>query len=265
MMEFLQGQILEAEYIAYGLLFVAGFTAWTISTLSAGGGELLLVPVITFITGQGPAPIATITNLTAEPARILAFRRDVDWTIVRWYLPGAVAGAILGGWLFVSTKAEWVQVFVGLYLITTVWSYRGGKRQRTYKARLWYFLPAGVFVSFISAFIGSVGPILNTLYLNYGAEKEALIATKSVNSFVMQLVKVGTYTTLGALNTQIFLYGLSAGLGAASANWIAKRWLKKMSGRQFRTFVVGLMAISGIVMIWKQHEVVLAWFQNLTG
>ena len=95
--------------------------------------------------------------------------------------------------------------------------------------------------------------------------REALIATKSVNSFVMQLVKVGTYTTLGALNMQIFLYGLSAGLGAASANWIAKRWLKKMSGRQFRTFVVSLMAISGIAMIWKQHEVLLTWFQNLTS
>src|SRR3989337_3460705 len=95
--------------------------------------------------------------------------------------------------------------------------------------------------------------------------REALIATKSVNSFVMQLVKVGTYTTLGALNTQIFLYGLSAGLGAASANWIAKRWLKKMSGRQFRTFVVCFMAISGIAMIWKQHEVLLTWFQNLTS
>ena len=123
--------------IGHGGICAGTNVAWTISTLSAGGGELLLVPVTTFITGQGPAPIATITNLTAEPARILAFRRNVDLTIERWYLPGAVAGTILGGWLFVTTKAEWVQVFVGLYLITTVWSYHGGKRQRTYQERLW--------------------------------------------------------------------------------------------------------------------------------
>src|SRR5438270_574176 len=60
------------DWLQPGLLCGAGFVAWTLNTLSAGGGGLLLIPAVTALTGSAAV------ELMANPARILAFRRDVD-------------------------------------------------------------------------------------------------------------------------------------------------------------------------------------------
>ena len=107
------------------------------------------------------------------------------------------------------------------------------------------------------ALLGTVGPVLNSLYLNYSADQETLVATKSVNSFVTDVVKVTVFTGLGALGGQALAYGVAAGLGAVCATLLAKRWLERLSGRQFRTLVVALMAMSGAIMIWQQRGLVV--------
>ena len=87
-----------------------------------------------------------------------------------------------------------------------------------------------------------------------------LIGTKAVNSFALQLVKVGAFTGLGVLGWRALGFGLAAGLGAASANWVAKRWLQRLSGRQFRGAVVLMMGVSGLAMIWGQRGMLLEAF-----
>ncbi|TIT90473.1 MAG: sulfite exporter TauE/SafE family protein [Mesorhizobium sp.] len=211
------------------------------------------------------APVITLTELMANPARILAFRRDIDWGIVRWYLPGAVAGAATGAWLFANARAEWLQIFIGFYLIGAVWEFRAGARKRSYRARRWWFLPAGLIVSLLSALMGTVGPVLNSLYLNYGSSKETLVATKSVGSFVTDVVKIAVFTGLGVFSGKTLAFGLATGFGAALSTLAAKPWLERMSGRQFRTAVVALMAVSGALMIWKQHELIIALYHHLAS
>ncbi len=240
-------------------LAAAGFVAWTVSTVAGGGGALILVPVVGFLIGAAAvAPVVTLATMLAEPARIYLFRRSIDWQIVRWYLPGAAVGAFAGAWLFAEIAAEWLQIVLGLFLLSTIWQYRLGERRKSFPVKLWYFLPVGLGVSFVSGLIGTMGPVLNPLYLNYGAVKERMIATKSLNSFVMHIVKVSTYAAFGALTGRLFLYGVAAGAGAMSANWLGKRLLAGMSDRRFRQLVIAVMAVSGAIMIWGQREALLA-------
>jgi uncharacterized protein len=125
--------------------------------------------------------------------------------------------------------------------------------------RLWHFLPTGLGVSFVSGLIGTMGPVLNPMYLNYGVVKERMIATKSLNSFVMHIAKIGTYTAFGALTGRLFLFGLAAGLGAMSANWLGKRLLGEMSTTRFRQVVIVVMVVSGLVMLWQQRAAMMAF------
>ena len=82
-------------------LFAAGFVSWAISTLAAGGGSVLIVAAVAVILrGQAIAPVVTMTSVLASPARMILLWRWIDWRVVRWYLPGAIAGAVLGGWMF---------------------------------------------------------------------------------------------------------------------------------------------------------------------
>jgi hypothetical protein len=242
----------------YIILAIAGFISWVISTIAAGGGGLLMIPVITFLLGaQAAPPILGTGELIGSSSRAAIMRKNIHWEVVKWYLPGGFVGSVAGAYLFTQAPAEWFQIIIGLFLISTLLQYHFGEKERTFKVKEWYFLPASFGVSFLSGLFGTMGPILNTMYLNYGVDKEDLVATKSVNSTVEHVVQLGTYLIFGALTWELASYGLAIGVASIAANWIGKKLLHEMESKTFRRIVIVMMAISGIVMIWQQRELLL--------
>ena len=242
-------------------LFAAGFVSWVISTLAAGGGSILMVAAAsTLLGGHAIAPVVTVTSLTAAPARIGLFWGHIDWQVVRWYLPGATAGAILGGWIFTLLSAHVVQVFVGLFLVSTAWQYRLGNRARSFRMRLHGFPPVSFVSGTISAIVGASGLLANPFYLNYGMVKERMVATRAVNSLVIQLAKIGTYASLGALDWSLVRHGLFAGAGAVLAIWVSRPWLHRLDPRLFRRLAVLIMLIGGLLVLWQQRAWLLGLF-----
>src|SRR5919108_5918541 len=137
---------------------VTGFVAWLISTVAGGGGALLMIPVINFLAGpRAVAPVDTLSTLLGGLSRIALFRQNVNWKIVRWFLPGAVVGAFLGALVFSTLKAEWLQIVLGVILVSTLFQYRFGERERTFRVRTWYWLPVGFGVAFLSGLAGATG------------------------------------------------------------------------------------------------------------
>jgi uncharacterized protein len=249
----------DTTLIAAGL-FAAGFVSWVVSTLSAGGGSMLMVAAAgTLLGGHAIAPVVTVTSLVAAPARMALFWDHIDWRVVAWYLPGATAGAILGGWIFTLLSGQLVQTCVGLFLISTAWQYRLGDRARSFRMRRTWFLPVSFVSGLISAVVGASGLLANPFYLNYGMVKERMVATRAVNSLVIQLAKIGTYAAFGALDWDLVRHGLSAGAGAVLAIWVSRPWLHRLDPRRFRQLAVLVMLIGGILVLWQQR----AWMVSL--
>ena len=243
------------------LLAAAGFFAWIVSTIAGGGGAMLLVPLVGFIAGvEAVAPVVTLATLIAGGGRALVFWRSVDWAVVAWALPGALAGAVLGASLFVAAPADWLRIAVGLFLVSTVLQYRFGRKERSSRAPRWWFFPAEIVVGFLSGLIGAIGPVMNALYLNAGITKARMVGTKTAVSVPMHLAKMSTYAALGAMSGELWLFGLAAGAGALSSNWLAKRLLRDMQESRFRAIVIGFMVLSGALMLWEQRAAIAAAF-----
>lgn len=240
------------------LIALAGFVAWLISTLAGGGGALIMVPVLSFLVGaQAVAPVVTLGTMIGGPSRIYLFWDEINWDIVKWYLPGAVIGAFFGAYVFATLEAQWLQIVLGLFLVSTLFQYRFGAEERSFQVHLWYFFPAGLVVSFLSGIAGGAGPVLNPFYLNYGAVKGEMIGTKSASSFIMHLVKISTYTAFGALTWQYVFFGFALGVAATAASWVGKHALAQMKVKWFRQIVIAMMVISGLLMLWEQREIVM--------
>ena len=236
------------------LLFAAGFLSWTASTLSGGGGSILLLPAAVYLLrAEAVAPVVTVASLMAGPARMLLLWRHIQWPVVRCYLPGALAGAVLGGWIFTRIAAPWLHVIVALFLISTLWQYRLGERPRSFPMRLRWFVPLSFAMALISGVVGASGLIANPFYLNYGLIKEEMIATRAANSIIIQLAKLGTYGALGVLGQGILADGLWAGAGAVLGIWLSNRWLHRLEPKRFRQFAIAVMAASGALLLWQQR------------
>lgn len=250
-MDILSSLFAQADFLIVALIFVLGIVAFILSTISGGGGGLVLVPVLNWLIGVSQtAPVLNLGSFLGRPARLIIFWKHIQWRVCLYYAPAAIVGAVLGSWLFSSFRIEWLQVIVGLFLISTVWQFKFGKKEKSFNVKLWYFVPIGLLVSVLGTVIGALGPVLNPFYLNYGLEKEELIATKTANSFLMGISQISSYAFFGLLHKELWVYGLALGLGATIGNIVGKRFLSKMKSTTFRKWLIGLMVVSGSMLIY---------------
>ncbi|MGB1032081.1 MAG: sulfite exporter TauE/SafE family protein, partial [Flavobacteriales bacterium] len=233
-------------------LFVTAMAAFAFSTMAGGGGAMILLPVVNALLGTDKAaPIIQLGNFLGRPTRIILFWKNINWNIVKAYLPLAAFGAFLGAWLFSNFKSDVLQLIIALFLVSTAWQFKFGKEKKSFPMKLFWFGPIGFVVAFISSLVGATGPLLNPFYLNYGVSKEELVATKAANSFFVAMIQLPTYAFFGALEGSMWSYGLAIGLGAGLGNFIGKKWLKKITDLRFRQLLVITMVVIGGVWLLK--------------
>lgn len=233
-------------------LFTLGAAAFTLSTISGGGGALMQIPILNFLIGTSQtAPVLNLGTMISRPSRILIFWKQIAWGVFWFYVPAAILGAIIAAWFFSEANIAWIQIFVGLFLISTFFQYRFGKKERSFNVRLWYFIPLGFFISVIGTLTGGMGPVLNPFLLNAGIEKEALVGTKAAQAFFLGIAQISSYAFFGLLTRELWIYGIALGLGATLGNLIGKRLLETMSSLAFRKWVIAIMVISGFALLGK--------------
>ncbi len=236
------------------LIFVIAFTGWSINTLAAGGGSLLLIAALSYVIPLvDVAPVVTVGSLIAGISRITLSWRLIDWQVVRWYTPATVLGAIVGAWTFAHVDTAWLQVVVGLFLVSAAWQYRFGARERSFAMTLPIFIPVSFVIGLVSAVIGASGLIANPFYLNYGLTKERMLATRAANSMLLQVTKLISYAAFGVLQWGTLHDGVIAGAGTVAAIILVTPVLGRTSPRAFRTFAVLAMFATGLLMVWRHR------------
>lgn len=244
------------------LFFIAGLFAWTVSSFAAGGGSMMLAAAASMLApARAVAPVVSVTSLVAAVVRIALFRRLIVWRLVAWYLPGGVAGAAVGSWVFASLRADWLQVVVGVFLLSAVAQYQVSQRRHWGPMPPIGFVPVSFFSGLVSAVVGASGLLANPFYLGYGLEKQPLLATRAVNSLAIQLTKLASYTAFGALTGERLLDGMAASGGAAIAVALTNPWLHRLSSERFRQLALALIVATGLFMLWQRRALLL----GLTG
>lgn len=237
-------------------LLIASFAGWFVSSLAGGGSPLIIIPTLSLFVSASMIPqIITIGMVFGNAQRVELYWQDIDWQLTRWYLPGAITGAIAGAFLFTKLQLEWLTLLLGFFLIFSILSYNLVEKITLFKAKIWYFLPAGFLYAFLSGLLGSTGPLLNPLYLHYGLAKGSMIGTKSAHVLVVHIAKIIAYGAFGVLSFPIVAYGLLIGVGAFPGNWLGQRVLEKMEEQQFRHIAIAFVLISGLMLVWNQRQV----------
>ena len=233
--------------ILSGLLLVGGaFIASALAAVTGFGGAAVLLPILVLVYGVREAiPILTVAQLIGNGSRVWFNRHVLALPVVGWFAIGAVPAALAGGVLFASAPLSFLKRLLGIFLLATV-AYRHMSKARTFRPSLRSFAGIGAIFSFLSALLGSVGPIMAPFFLAYGLVKGAYIGTEAFATVVMHVTKLVAYGGTSILTSANVMAGLALGPIMVFGSFVGKRVLDRLPEEVFVWLIEATLFLAGL-------------------
>ncbi len=233
----------------FALIGLVAFAAAVLAAVTGFGGAAVLLPALVAVFGVRAAiPILTVAQLVGNGSRVWFNRREVNPRVVAWFALGAVPFALLGGLLFATAPLKPLTRLLGLFLLlVVVWRHaRPGIPRRP---PLRSFALVGAVASFLSALLGSVGPLMAPFFLAYGLVKGSYIGTEALATVVMHVTKLVAYRQAAVLGTDVLAIGLALGPVMVAGSWVGKRIVDRLPERLFVAIIEVTLVAAGVLFL----------------
>ena len=240
---------------AWQVLLVGGaaLAASTLAAVTGFGGAAVLLPVLVIAFGLRDAvPILTVAQLIGNGSRVWFNRHELDYRVVGWFALGGVPLAVAGGLLFARAPISWLTRLLGLFLLLVV-AWRRLRTGTGPRPPLRAFAAIGAGASFLSALVGSVGPLMAPFFLAYGLMKGAYIGTEALATVVMHIAKLVAYRQAAVLSGGAALTGLALGPVMVLGSWTGKRVVDRLPERVFALLIEATMIVAGLLFLIRGH------------
>jgi uncharacterized membrane protein YfcA len=238
--------------MALFVIFLSGLRAFTLSAICGGGAGLMLIPILGRLLPISQIPAAlSIGTFTSSATRLVAFRKNINWYIVKFFVPAALPAVWLGAFLLKFLNPHVLGIIMGVFLISNLpFLFKKPKElKHTGRPANIMLVIIGFLAGFLSGVTGAVGLLFNRFYLRYGLTKEEIIATRAANEIILHLVKIILYTLFGLLSRHVLLMGTVVALSAVASTWTTKYILPRISDFVFRRVGYMAMVLSGFLML----------------
>lgn len=237
------------ELLHFLLLALAALAASTLAAVSGFGGAAILLPVLTLVYGIRLAvPILTVAQLIGNASRTYFNRTELDWRVVGWFALGGVPMSLVGGMLFAHAPLHFLTRLLGAFLLLmVVWRHR--QATTTWKPPLRSFALIGACFSFLSALLGSVGPLMAPFFLAFGLVKNTYIGTEALATVTMHITKLIAYRQFSLLPLRAVLIGAALSPVMIAGSYVGKSIVTRMSDRVFVRIIDLTLVAAGILFL----------------
>jgi uncharacterized membrane protein YfcA len=235
-----------------GTALVVGLVALLAATLAGVtgfGGAVVLLPVLVWAVGPRLAiPVLTVAQLAGNLARVAFNGREIEWRVATRFCLGAVPAAVAGALAFAAVPVGLLTRALGLFLLACV-AYRWLRPGPPGRFPLAGFLPLGAVFGFLSAVLGSVGPMVAPFFLAYGLVKGAYIGTEALGAAALHLTKTAVYGRLALLDGTALLLGGGLGLLMIAGSYLGKRVLDRLPAVWFARLIEVVLIVAGLQLL----------------
>ncbi len=228
------------------LLGAGAFLGSTIAAVAGFGGAVILLPILVAVFGVRDAiPILTVIQLIGNGSRVWFNRYELSLPVVGWFALGSIPAALIGGLLFASVPLSALTKLLGVFFIAIV-VYRHMAKGKLLRIPLRGFSAVGAVLSFFSALLGTIGPLMVPFFLAYGLVKGAFIGTEALATVVMHITKLVVYGGTAVLTVSNTIVGLSLAPIMVFGSFIGKRIVDKLPERLFVLIIEATLVVAGI-------------------
>ena len=238
------------EALRLTLLALVAFVAAMLAAVTGFGGAAVLLPMLVVVFGVREAvPILTVAQLIGNGSRVWFNRRELDLRVVGWFALGGVPMALAGGMLFAHAPLAALTRVLGAFLILIV-VIRHMPKIKAFRTPLKGFALIGAASSFLSALLGSVGPLMAPFFLAYGLVKGAYIGTEALSTVVMHVAKLIAYRESAVLPLHAVLSGLALGPIMVAGSFAGKRVTDRLPERVFVLVIDVTLIAAGAMFLF---------------
>lgn len=225
-----------------------------------GGIAMLSVPLMSLaITPLQAAAILLPLLLVMDAVAIWSFRGQWDSRQLKIVVPGAIAGVILGAFIFRYLSEDAVKIMIAIIALVFSCDYYlkqyQARRQRNNQLEPGRTNPAkgllwGAVSGFTSFGIHAGGPPISVYLLPLQLEKKTLMATFALFFGIVNVVKLAPYAWLGQFDTS-----LTTSLALAPIAPVGVRLgyylLHKVSDRFIYQISYLFLVLVGVKLLWE--------------
>ena len=179
-----------SQAIIIFLIFVSFITSLISAIVGLGGGVILLGIFALVLDPIAIIPVHGVVQAASNAGRLITLIGRVHTPIIIPFVLGSCLGASMGGFTFAQINPEFVQLFVGIFIILTVF-----KLFPTIKTK--HLALIGVVSSFITILVGGAGSFAAAVVNSIRLEKLSHIATLAFMLLTQHFIKVIVFGFLG--------------------------------------------------------------------
>lgn len=229
------------------LIFVAFVASVTAAVVGLGGGILLMSVMPGLIPTYAIIPVHGMVQIFSNLTRALFGLRHVVWTFFLPFVLGGILGASLGSMLLVDINSEYLPVVIGCFILLITWA----PEIRSVPRIPGKFAFVGGVQSFLSLFVGVVGPINMPFLIREGLPRDRIVITHAIQMTAVHVIKVSTFFLLGFAFAP-YLY-LIAGmvLSTTLGSYVGTALRARVPEAMFRTILKWVVTLLALRMVLR--------------
>lgn len=233
------------------LFILLALVAEILGTVGGFGSSLFFVPIAGyFLDFQSVLGITALFHVSSNLTKIAFFRKGVDKRLllsigipaVLFVIIGAAVGKYLDGRVLNILLAGFLILLSLFFLIA---------RSFVLKPTLSNSITGGIISGLMAGLLGTGGAIRGMVLAAYNLKIEVFIATSAIIDLAIDASRSVVYTLNGYVHTHdLYLVPILLVVSIAGT-YIGKLILKRMSDKQFKSIVLILVLITGVVTLVK--------------
>lgn len=230
------------------LVLTALFTSFLTAAVGVGGGVFLLAILSLMMPVSAIIPVHGLVQLGANANRAAMLRRDIDWTTIIYFMPGALLGAGLAALFLVELPLALLQLCIALFILYLCWGPRlPGRALSNFGTLL-----AATITTFLSHLVGATGPLVAAfIKQKFADERQRSVATFAATMTLQHGPKAVVYGVAGfAFQEWLLLVAMMIAAGALGTK-LGLLQLAKLSDRRFTLLFNTVLTLLALRLLWQ--------------
>lgn len=237
--------------LAFAAIFAVVVVAAVIRAFTGFGFALLAIPVLVLILPPAQViPFIFLLELVISVTLLPRLWYEVDFSGLRWLLPGALLATPIGGYVLLIASAEALRLAIGLVVVMAALLMARGLRFRNRPGPAASF-GTGLVSGTLNGAAGIPGPPVVLFYLATPAADSVSRATLIAYFTVTDIMGIGVAAWNGLFTWDTLLWALWLTPAMLIGSVLGQTAFSRVNPNLFRRIVLGVLLVTGLIGVAK--------------